>query len=123
MKHIIIDTNALMAIAELKIDVFSEIERIADFKYELWVLEGSIAELETIKTTQRGKYKLAAKLVLDIVKKKKVKIMNSSENVDDDLVELSQKGYLILTQDRELKQRLKKPYLTIRQGKTVAMVK
>ena len=123
MKRIIIDTNALMAIAELKIDIFSEIERVADFKYELFVLEGTIRELEAIQRDQKGKYKRAAKLVLDIVKHKKVKKIKQDGNVDDILTDLSQQGDLVVTQDRELKKRLAKPYLTIRQGKTIVMVR
>jgi len=123
MKHIIIDTNALMAIAELKIDIFSEIERMADFKYEVVILEGTMIELKKIMADQKMKYKRAAKLVVDIITKKKIKIIENTGKVDDVLTEHSKKGDLILTQDRELKKRLTKPYLTIRQGKTIVMVR
>ena len=123
MRKIILDTNALMAIAEFKIDLFSELERICDFTYDLYILEGTIKELRKIMEEQRQKFKRAAKLALAIVKAKGIKKIASSNYVDDVLVELSKKGDLILTQDIELKKRLTKPYLTIRQKKRVVLMK
>jgi rRNA-processing protein FCF1 len=122
MKQIIIDTNALMAIAEFKIDIFSELERVCDFNYDLFILEGIVKELNKIMEEQRGKYKRAAKLALSIIKAKGIKKIASTGYVDDDLVILSQKGSLVLTQDFPLKKRLTKPYLTIRQKKKVILV-
>jgi rRNA-processing protein FCF1 len=123
MRKIILDTNALMAIAEFKIDLFSELERICDFTYDLYILEGTIKELRKIMEEQRQKFKRAAKLALAIVKAKGIKKIASSNYVDDELVELSKKGNLVLTQDIELKKRLTKPYFTIRQKKRVVLVK
>jgi len=123
MEKIILDTNVLMAITEFKIDIFTELERICDFKYQLFILSGIVKELEKIIAEQRGKYKLAAKLALQILKAKKVEVLESAGNVDDLLTAYSQNGYLIFTQDVELKKRLTKPYFTIRQKKTVMMMK
>ena len=122
MKKVIIDTNALMAIGEFKVDVFSELENCCDFKYRLFVLGGTIDELKKITDEQRGKYKRAAKLALSLLKVKNVGVLNGNGNVDDLLVEHSIKGDLVLTQDIGLKRRLKKPYLTIRQKKKVVVV-
>jgi len=123
MRKIILDTNALMAIAEFKIDIFSELERVCDFTYDLYILEGTIKELRKIMEEQRQKFKRAAKLALAIVKAKGIKKIASSKYVDDELVELSKKGDLVLTQDIELKKRLTKPYFTIRQKKRVVLIK
>jgi rRNA-processing protein FCF1 len=123
MKKIILDTNALMAIDEFKIDLFSEINNFCDFKYKLYVLQGSIDELNKIISDQRGKYQRAAKLALGLIKAKKVEVLSSSGDVDDLLVNYSKKEDLVLTQDIELKKRLQKPYLIIRQKKYVRMVK
>ena len=123
MKKIILDTNALMAIAEFKIDLFSELESCCDFTYDLYILEGTIKELKKIMEEQRQKFKRAAKLALAIVKAKGIKKIASSNYVDDVLVNYSKKGDLILTQDIELKKRLTKPYLTIRQKKKVVLIK
>ena len=122
MKKIIIDTNVLMAISELSLDVFTAIDDFCDFTYSLQVLEGTITELEKIKEEQRGKFKMAASLALQLLKAKNVKTIPSIGHVDDILVEYSTKGYLIITQDVLLKKRLHKPYLTIRQKKMVVMV-
>jgi len=123
MKKIILDTNAVMAIAEFKIDLFSELESCCDFTYDLFVLSGTVKELKKIMEEQRQKFKRAAKLALAIIKAKGIKKIASSGYVDDILVELSKKGDLVLTQDIALKKRLSKPYLTIRQKKRVVLVK
>ena len=123
MKKIFLDTNALMAIVELKIDIFSEVDKVCDFPYQLWVLQGTIEELKKIHREQRLRFSRAAQLVLSLLKVKKVRIVEEEGNVDDILTEYSQRGYLILTQDKELKRRLTRPYLTLRQRKMVVMVK
>ncbi len=127
--QIIIDTNAWMAMAELKIDLFAELERYCDFPYKIEVLSGTIKELEKIVQEQPGKHKRNAKLALAILRAKKVPILegdagnNFDIGVDNLLVEHSRKGDLVLTQDVVLKKRLVRPYLTLRQKKYVVMVR
>ncbi|HLC52033.1 MAG TPA: DNA-binding protein [Candidatus Nanoarchaeia archaeon] len=123
MKKIILDTNALMAVAEFKLDIFTELERCCDFNYKLYVLSGTIDELRKIIEEQRGRFKRAAKLALDLLKAKKVPIIPTTGSVDDLLVKYSLAGDLILTQDYNLKKRLTKPYLIIRQKNYVVLVK
>mgnify|MGYP001578393865 CR=1 FL=1 len=123
MKRILIDTNALMAIGEWKIDLFLALEEECDFLYTIAVLQGTINELQFIQQEQRGKYQAAAKLALALLKAKKVTIIPSGTDVDGALVEYSHQGYLVLTQDIPLKKRLAKPYLTIRQKKKVITIK
>tara|TARA_Y100000310_G_C20249139_1_gene608263 strand:- start:247 stop:618 length:372 start_codon:yes stop_codon:yes gene_type:complete len=122
VKRIILDTNALMAISNFKIDLFRELENI-NFQYDLFILKGTIDELKKIIKEQRGKYKQAAKLGLALIKAKKIKSIESFGNVDDELVKQSKKGALVLTQDIGLKRRLHKPYLTIRQKKKIMVVR
>ena len=123
MKKIILDTNALMAIAEFKLDIFSSLNECCDFKFRIYVLEGTIKELEKIKNKQRGKYKRGAQLALSLLKFKKIGVLKGKGDVDDLLVEHSIKDDLVLTQDIALKKRLVKPYLTIRQKRKVFLVK
>ena len=123
MQKIIIDTNALMAIGEFKLDLFLEIERACDFNYSIIILQGTIDELKEIQAKQRGKFKRAAKLALSVLKAKNIKIVKSEGHVDNSLVDYSRKGDLVLTQDVGLKKRLTKPYLIIRQKKKVSMVR
>lgn len=123
MKKIILDTNAFMAIAEFKLDIFQELAASYDFPFKIYVLEGTVDELQKIKHERWGKYKQAAQLALSLVKAKRIAILKKKGNVDDLLVEESQQGNLVLTQDIALKQQLTKPYLTIRQQKRVIIVK
>jgi len=121
-KQIIIDTNALIAIGEFKIDIFSELQRICDFPYKINIILGTLEELNRIHQEADGKYKAAAKLALDIIKKKNIAIIEEEGYVDDVLVKYSKKGNIVLTQDLALKKRLTKPYLTIRQKKTIIFI-
>lgn len=115
MKKVILDTNALLAVGQFKIDLFRELERICMFKYEVCVLDGSVDELDKIVKEQKGKDREAAKLALKLVSK--VKVIKVKEGIVDDLlVEMDRKGDYILTQDRELKKRLKN-LIFIRQKK------
>lgn len=122
MKTIIIDTNALMAIAELKLDIFTALQEACDFPYQLFVLEETMNELEKIQQEQKGKYKAGVKLVLAIIKHKKLGLIKEKGFVDDLLIQHSRQGDLILTQDQELKKKLTKPYLTIRQKKKIIII-
>ena len=122
MKKVIIDTNAIMAIAEFGLDLFTELQKTLDFPYSLSVLEGTIQELEKIRQEQRGKFKQAAALGLVLLKSKRINIIKSAGAVDDLLLAFSRQGAWVLTQDSELKQQLHKPYLTIRQKKKVVMI-
>ncbi|MBS3123172.1 hypothetical protein J4437_00915, partial [Candidatus Woesearchaeota archaeon] len=61
-------------------------------------------------------------ILKDKLKNKLILILPHSGYVDDLLVEKSREGAVILTQDMQLKKRLIKPYLTIRQKKMLMMV-
>ncbi|MBW2992085.1 nucleotide-binding protein [Candidatus Woesearchaeota archaeon] len=115
---IILDTNFLMAIAQFKIDIFSEIDRIADFKYEICILDKTIDELNNIIETQKGKNKQAAKLALAITKSHPIRQIKTGKGKTDDLlVKLANKQTIIATQDRLLRKRIKTKIIGIRQKK------
>lgn len=119
---IIIDTNVFMTIAEFKIDVLSELERACDFPYFVAVLEGTVEELEKIKTEQPLKHKRIAQLALALIKGQKITIIPEKGNVDEALIKHSIQGEIVLTQDRELQQKLQKPYMIIRQKKKIVII-
>ncbi len=113
---ILLDTSFLLTAVKYKVDIFEKLKG-----HELVVLNGVKRELETlIKAKKRGK--LEAKIVLELLKKNKVKIKKSKiRSVDDALV--AEKNYVIATQDRELKRKLKgKKIITIRQKRLVKNV-
>ena len=78
MKRIILDTNFLLIPFTLKIDVFSEIKRIMYEPYEIMIVKETINELEKIQKEQKGKHKLNAKAALQLVKSKKLLILDTS---------------------------------------------
>ena len=119
-KIIIIDTSSLLSAVEWKIDLFSQLEKVCDFSYQTAVLQASLDELERIKSTADGR--LVFGILKDKLKNKLILILPHSGYVDDLLVEKSREGAVILTQDMQLKKRLIKPYLTIRQKKMLMMV-
>ncbi len=110
MKRVILDTNFLLIPAQFKVDIFSEIDRICNFSYELAVLDKTIDELNKIIEEQKGKNRAAARLALKLLKAKKVKIIKTKEKglVDETILQLMTKEDIIATQDKALKNRIRK---------------
>jgi len=109
MKKILLDTNFLMICAQFKVDIFSEIERICNFNYKLYVLDKTVDELKNIIKKQKGKHKESAKIGLQLLKIKKIEIIktDSFEKTDDIIVEYAyKKDYIVATQDKDLKRKL-----------------
>lgn len=126
MKKLILDTNFLMAVSQFKVDIFSEIRRICDFPYELFIVDKTVDELKSIIEKQAGKNKAAAKLALTIIKTKKIKKINTKEGTVDELVlKLAGKDTVVATQDMELKRRLRQKNISLivlRQKKYLVLI-
>ena len=118
MKRVILDTNVIMALVQLKIDIHEQLK-----EYAVYIVQGTLDELHKILKEGKGKDKLAAKLALEVLSAKKIDILSGEGYVDDILVEYSKKGYGVVTQDLGLKRRLTKPYFTIRQKKYIVEVR
>ncbi|MBT3304500.1 DNA-binding protein [Candidatus Woesearchaeota archaeon] len=112
-KKVIIDTNFLLIPAQFKIDIFSEIKRIMQHPYELFILDKTIMELNKIIEEQKGKDKVAAKLALQLIEGKVNLIKTDAGLVDDLIVELADENTFVCTQDMVLKQRLKAKKIAI----------
>ncbi len=118
MKRIILDTNFILAIGQFHIDIFSELQRICNFPYEIFVLDKTLVELEKlINSDSKQRDRFAAKLALDLIKDRVSILKTPNGYVDDLLVKLSDKSTIIATQDKELKKRLKGGLITIKQKK------
>jgi len=114
MKEVILDTNFLMAVSQFKVDIFSELKRICDFPYELFIIDKTINELESIIEEQKGKHKAAAKLALAIIKNKKIKKIKTKEGTVDGLIlGIADKDTVVATQDMELKRKLRKKRVSL----------
>jgi rRNA-processing protein FCF1 len=94
MKKIILDTNFLLTAIKFKIDIFSQLQ-----EYDIYILDKTLKELENKKNE---------KLAKELIEKHNIKIIKTSNDkyVDDLLLEY--KDFIIATQDKELKEKLKK---------------
>jgi len=108
---IVLDTNFLISCLKFKIDFFSEL-----IGEKLYIVDKTKLELEKLINGKNAKDKQRAKIISALIKNK-VKILKSKadETVDDTLARL--KGYVIATQDKELKKRIKGKKLIIRAQK------
>jgi len=103
---IAIDTNIFIYSVRFKLDIFSQQKG-----NEAFTTEPVMRELEKINKGKSRDAKAAA-LGLEIIKKRanenKITILPSkTENADEGLLELGKSGYAVITQDRELQERLK----------------
>jgi rRNA-processing protein FCF1 len=127
-KKILLDTNFIMLCSQFNVDIFSGIERVCDFNYGLYVLDKTIDELKDIIKNQKGKHKAAANAALQLLEIKNVKAIktDSLKHTDDVIVDYSIKvGYIVATQDKDLKRRLINHGLSViilKQKKTLAIV-
>jgi len=126
-RKILLDTNFLLIPSQFNIDIFEEIDRIMLESYQLYVLDKTIEELKKIiqDKKQKQKNRRAAKLALQLLKAKKIKILKTKEDlpVDDLIIKL--KDYIIATQDIGLKRQLKAKkikIITLRAKKTLILM-
>lgn len=106
MKKIILDTNFLLIPIQFKVDIFSEIDRICLFKYKLYIVDKTIDELKGIEEKQKGKHKEAARVALQLLKKKDIGVIKTEEGkVDDLILGLLDKDCILATQDEILRKR------------------
>jgi hypothetical protein len=125
-KQIILDTNFLLAVYQFRIDIFSELERVCDFPFELCIIDKTIDELNHIIERQKGKDKEAALFALNLINKKNISIIKTEKNtnVDDLILNLiKNKDCIVATQDKNLKRKLKgTQVLVIKQKKYLLFV-
>lgn len=105
---IVLDTNFIVSCLGFKIDIFGELRRVCDFRYELCVMSGTIGELERL--INRGKLfeRRLAKLALQLIAQKELKQLSSEgASVDEQILGLDPKSDIIATQDGALRKELK----------------
>lgn len=101
------DTNMLLAMIRFRVDVFNAIREKLGSGVLLAVPEKVPQELEKIAERDK-KSAMEVKIALGLLEKNGVKkIETLAGNADDALLELSQKGFCIATNDRALRKRIK----------------
>lgn len=110
---VVLDTNFFLIPYQDRIDIFQEIERLVPEAHELVTFSGVIEELRKIQEGSKIRDKVASKIALELIDKKKINILDSKYNVDSSIINLAneQKGIgnlIVCTNDKELKRILKK---------------
>ena len=118
MTTIILDTSILLTALHCKIDLVAELNNLLDTNFTLSIIDKTLAEL-------RGK-KLE-KLAKDYIMKHNITIIPTSQdkNVDNLILDHLTPATMVATQDRKLKEKLKKrktAIITIRQQRYLALV-
>ncbi|MDI6826599.1 MAG: nucleotide-binding protein [Candidatus Aenigmarchaeota archaeon] len=113
MKRIILDTNFLTIPHQFNIDIFEEIDRIMEEDYELMTLDRVVKELKRLSKL-KGKDATAAKVALELIKKKNIKIINTDEKkVDNAIIKLADENTIVATNDRVLRRNIKDKNLKV----------
>lgn len=104
MKIVLIDTNIFVLPFKFKIDIFEEIKKnVPDAKFQ--TLDGVIKEIKKLKQS---------KAILELIKKKGVKVVKKKGKTDDALLELAlEENALLCTNDKELKKRCLKKGVSV----------
>ena len=105
--RIAFDTNMLLAIRQLKVDVFSEVEKKFGKETELAIPKQVLQELEGFKTGNE-RMKKDAGIALEEIKRHNVeKTQVEAENADTALAEMAKQGFFVASNDAVLRKRIK----------------
>ncbi|MEM5804813.1 MAG: DNA-binding protein [Candidatus Aenigmatarchaeota archaeon] len=112
--RILLDTNFLVFAAKKKVRIFSELEG------ELYTID--LVERELAKLAGgNGKDAAAARIALKLLKAEGIRALKAEkEEADDELARRAKAGFAVATQDRALRERIKKSggkVIFIRQGR------
>lgn len=106
MKKIILDTNMLLVPVQFNVDIFDEIDRLIEGKYQIVTLDLVVNELKKMAKSNSKDAK-AAKVGLELIKNKKVKIVKSKiRNTDNAIIQLANNN-IVATNDKLLRQKLR----------------
>ena len=114
---VMLDTNALLYIERFKVDFFDEIKKELG-KTNFYITTHVINELKNIRSQTKQREK-EVKIALKLLKKNNVKTLNiKAENADNSLKIAAEKGFIIVSNDKELQKRIKR-----KQGKVIYLSK
>ncbi|KXB06195.1 hypothetical protein AKJ53_01055 [candidate division MSBL1 archaeon SCGC-AAA382F02] len=115
---IILDANFLMIPESYGVDIFSELERIVDKKYEIVIPEVVIGELKNLEKQGTASEQKSAKIALELASRGKI-VNSEKKEADEEIIRLAkEKDCLVGTNDSILKKRLQElgiPIIYLRQ--------
>lgn len=101
----LLDANFLLLAGKYKTDVLAGLEEFG--QPDLYTLDLVMREVENLAKAA-GSTARYARIGLHLVEKNKVKVIQTSgKNTDEELVALAAKGFVVCTQDRALRKRIK----------------
>jgi rRNA-processing protein FCF1 len=108
----LIDTNFLLIPGRFRVDVFKELERFG--RPELLTIDLVVSELRKL-ASGKGRNASHARLGLDLIEKKGIRVLESQEGSADHEIErlASEQDLVVCTQDRELQERLRREGLSV----------
>ncbi|MCX8176506.1 MAG: hypothetical protein N3E48_04675 [Candidatus Bathyarchaeota archaeon] len=111
-RKVILDSNFLLLPLNLKIDIFTEVERLLATKVEFVLVPEVLSEVEKLTKSEKVSISRKAKLALQLANTKCVKMDFKEKplnaNVDDYIASLAEKyGYIVATADIKLKKKLR----------------
>jgi rRNA-processing protein FCF1 len=118
--EVIVDSNALFAPLQFKIDVFGELERLLNRRFELILLSPVQRELEILAAEGSPKTRKMAIFALKLAERcRYVEVKSNGRMTDDIIVETATKrGMPVFTNDAQLRKRLRDismPVIYVRQ--------
>lgn len=104
---IALDTNMLLAIKQLKVDVFFELETMFGKKTEFLIPKQVFKEIQEMK--KRGKtLEKAAEIALEEIERHQVSIVEiEAKNADNALENMAKQGCFVASNDAALRKRIK----------------
>ena len=111
-KTVILDSSAVLMLFEFSIDLEKELTRLLG-SYHIVIPTPIVSELEFLSENGRGEKKTKAKASLELIKKYDT-INVDEKGGDDSILDLAKKiNGIVVTNDRELRNRLKKISLSV----------
>lgn len=121
--QILLDTNFLLIPAQFRVDIFQEIDRLINQKYDLITLPHIINELDAFGKKSKKNQK-EARIALELAKKCRIietdtdSALLNSKKVDDIIFYLAiENGWIVATNDATLRKKLRSqqiPTITLR---------
>jgi rRNA-processing protein FCF1 len=104
---VIMDSNFLMIPIQFNVDILSEISRLIDVSYDLFVPDKVLVELQTLAKKGNLKERKAARVGLELAKGMKI-LRIEGASPDDALVSIADESTVICTNDKLLRKRILK---------------
>lgn len=111
-KIVILDSSAIMMLFEFSVNLEDELTKLVG-KYKILIPSAVYAELELLSKKGKGKKKINAKASLKLIERYEI-FQSDGKNADDSIFLLAKKTKgIVVTNDRELKRRIKKISLPV----------